>query len=273
MDKKAKKILFSVYWKSGWIDSKDRTISDDDFEYAKSNGLMFDPISISHDECINSISNLVSEISQERIAKGFLSSLISRRLDWRSSLSSYAIAKNIPEHNYEPAISGTSYTDGKPTSHSYTCGVCRDSQYGVIGGEFYENNDLNVLNFERIKWGGVRHGDILYTHFDLTEFKHADIPEPTDEDISCFKDILEVIETSAPDDYPSALEKRLASVVKSSKSERQILIEILASIGVLKPGSYDRPVRGRNDWVFVEYWRGEDKYCKQALGEFFDKYL
>ncbi|MGI1678238.1 MAG: hypothetical protein K6L75_05880 [Cellvibrionaceae bacterium] len=273
MDKKAKKILFSTYWKNGWIDSKDRVLSDECFEYAKSQGLMFDPLSISHDECIDAIDNMVNEVSREQIAKGFLSSLISRRLDWRSSLSSYSIAKNIPKHTYQPVITGTSYTDGKPTSNSYTCGICRDSQYGVVGHQNYEDADINVLNFERIKWGGVRHGDILYTYFDLNQFKNADIPEPTDEDIHCFKEILKTIESSEPTDYPSSLEKRLAPVVKSSKPERQVLIEILASIGVLKPGSYDRPIKGRNDWVFVEYWRGEDKYCHKAVSEYFDKYL
>ena len=194
-------------------------------------------------------------------------------MDWRSSLSSYSIAKNIPEHIYAPVISGTSYTDGKPTSHSYTCGICRDSQYGVAGHQNYDNTDINVLNFERIKWGGVRHGDIFYTYFDLNQFKNADIPEPTDEDICCFNEILKTIECSESTDYPSTLEKRLAAVVRSSKAERQVLIEILASIGMLKPGSFDRPIKGRNDWEFVGYWRGEDKYCHEVVGEYFGRYL
>jgi len=273
VDKKAKKILFSAYWKNGWLNDKDRHTSVDDFEYAKSKGLMFEPFSINHDECIKSIKDLEHQISEDDIAKAFLSSLSSRRLDWRSALSTYSIVKNIPEHEYSPVISGTSFTDGKPTSHTYTCGICKDSQYGVIGDESYKSRDLSVLNFERIKWGGVRHGDILYSHFDLTQFINSDISEPNDEDISCFKQILKTIDSSEPSDYPSTLEKRLAEVIKSNKSERQVLIEILASIGVLKPGSYDRPIKGRNDWVFVEYWRGEDKYCKERVNELFGKYL
>jgi len=273
MDKKAKKILFSTYWKNGWLNNKDRRTSEEDFEYAKSKGLMFEPFSINHDECIKAIKDLEHQISEEDIAKAFLSSLSSRRLDWRSSLSTYSIVENIPEHKYTPVISGTSYTEGKPTAHSYTCGICRDSQYGVIGDESYTSDDLSVLNFERIKWGGVRHGDILYSHFDLTQFINSDIPDPNDEDISVLKQILKTIDSSDPSDYPSMLEKRLAEVIKSNKSERQILIEILASMGVLKPGSYDRPIKGRNDWVFVEYWRGEDKYDKKRVNELFGKYL
>ncbi|MFB2732921.1 hypothetical protein [Shewanella mangrovisoli] len=273
MDKKAKRILFSTYWKNGWIDAKNRSLSESDFSYAKSKGLMFDPLTISHDECILAITSLVKSISQAQVTKGFLSSLTSRRLDWRSSLASYAIAQKIPLHQYIPVISSTYYTDGKPTAHSYTCDICRDSQYGIRGSESYNEMDINVFNFERIKWGGVRHGDILYTYFDLSQFINADIPEPTSDDIACFRAILTIIETSDPSDYPSALEKRLASVIKSSKAERQILIEILASLGVLKPRCFDRQRKGKNDWVFAEYWRGEDKYCQQTVDHLFGEYL
>lgn len=273
MDKKAKRILFSTYWKNGWIDVKNRSLSESDFSYAKSKGLMFDPLTISHDECILAITALVRGISQTQVTKGFLSSLTSRRLDWRSSLASYTIAQKILSHQYAPVISGTSYTDGKPTAHSYTCGICRDSQYGIRGSESYNEMDINVFNFERIKWGGVCHGDILYTYFDLNQFINADIPEPTSDDIACFRAILTIIETSDPSDYPCTLEKRLASVIKSSKAERQILIEILASLGVLKPRCFDRQRKGKNDWVFAEYWRGEDKYCQQTVDRLFGKYL
>jgi len=264
MDKKAKKILFSTFWKNGWIDSRHRALSDADFEYAKSAGLMFDPVPMSHDECINAIVSLVSDISKEQVVSSFLSSLSSRRLDWRSPLASYAIAKTIPEHKYTPVISGTSYTNGKPTSHSYACGKCN-------GSNNYDGAHINVLNFERIKWGGVRHGEIFYTYFDLSQLIHADIPEPTDEDLDIFKKILNIIDSSEPTDYPGALEKKLATVVKSNESERQMLIEILASVGVLRPGSYDRPARGKSDWVFAQYWRGEDKYCRKTVDEYFGK--
>lgn len=178
-----------------------------------------------------------------------------------------------PSHQYTPVISGTSYTDGKPTAHSYTCSICRDNQYGIRGSESYNEMDINIFNFERIKWGGVRHGDILYTYFDLSQFINADIPEPTSDDIACFREILTIIETSDSSDSPSSLEKRLASVIKSSKAERQILIEILASLGVLKPRCFDRQRKGKNDWVFAEYWRGEDKYCQQTVDRLFGEYL
>ena len=197
IDKKAKRILLQLYWKNGWTDSKDRNLTQADFEYAKSKGVMFDPFSIGHDACIAAIVKLQNQIRIEDISRAFLSSLSSRRLDLRSSLSSYFLAKNVDIHKYKPVISGTSYENGEVSGHSYTCEVCRDVQYGSVGDEDYENTDLNVLNFERIKWGGVRHGEILYTLFDLRQFTQEVITVPTQGDVDIFKSILETIKNLA----------------------------------------------------------------------------
>jgi len=273
IDKKAKQILFKSFWKNGWIDSEDRQLSKEDFEYAKSKGLMFEPLTINHNECIESIISIQKSISLENISKAFLSSLSTKRLDLRSSLSSYFLANKFTKHKYVSVISGTFYEDGKPSSHSYTCEICRDVQYGIIGDENYEKRDLNVLNFERLKWGGVRLGDLIYILFDLQQFEKEQIMSPKKEDIEIFKEILGVIETSNKNDYPGKLVARLKDVIKSSKSEREVLIEILAAMGILKPKSFDRPTTGKNDWGFVEYWRGEDKYDLETVNKYFGNYL
>ncbi|AEM69819.1 hypothetical protein Murru_0770 [Allomuricauda ruestringensis DSM 13258] len=273
LDKKAKQILFKSFWKNGWIDSKDRQLSIEDFEYAKSKGLMFEPLTINHNEAIDKLISIRDKISSENISEAFLSSLSSKRLDLRSPISSYFLAKKISKHKYSPVISGTSYERGKPKFHSYTCGICKEVQYGVIGNENYENQDLNVLNFERLKWGGVRHGELIYMLFDLQQFEREQIQKPLKEDVDIFKNILKVIETSNADDYPGKLETRLKSVLKSSKSERQVLIEILAAIEILKPKRFDRPIKGKDDWTFVGYWRGEDKYDLETVKKYFGSYF
>lgn len=274
MDKKAKNILFQTYWSSkGW---KDKYITaPDDFLYAKEKGLMFDPITISHDDCINQILEIVNSISSEQVAKAFLSSLSTRRLDWRSGIASYYIAKLIPLHKYTPVASGYSYQNDKVVSVSYTCEVCKNLKYGVIGDENYVKKDLNVLNFERIKWGGVRHGDLLYTLFDLEQFQKEQIAEPTETDIIIFKNILRAAASCKTGDHPSVLRDKLKDIpeLKSNQNERAVILEILACIGVLKPMSYDRAIRGKNDWTFVEYWRGEDGYDNDAVEKYFGKYL
>ncbi|MDR2128160.1 MAG: hypothetical protein LBP52_03715 [Burkholderiaceae bacterium] len=274
MDKKARNILFKTYWKNGWIDDRDRTTTKEDFEYAKSRGLMFDNISITHNECIHEILEIIEKISIEKVSQAFLSSLSNRRLDWRSSIASYSIAKQLTNHEYSKAVSGHGYNEnGEINYTSYTCGICRELKHGIWGYEKYVNEDLNVLNFERIKWGGVRFGKILYTLFDLRMFCAEEISGPTSEDINILKNMLQTIESSQPNDYPGALEKRLSGCIKSSKNERKVLIEIMACIEILKPGSYDRPTTGRHDWRYAEFWRGEDKYNKDAVRKYFGKYL
>lgn len=277
MDKKAKKILFGTYWsKGGWIDRKAVSIDQESFNYAKSKGYMFDPCTISHDECVERVVNNYAQISEKEIVSAFLSSLSSRRLDLRSSLSSYFIAKLFTLHAYEPVLSGTSYdSNGNITHQSTTCKVCRDYRYGIIGDQYYTNSDLNVLNFERFKWGGVRHGNLLYLYFDLNQFTNESPLTPTPQDILIFKEILQVIENCEATDSPNMLSTKLRGIasLKSNKQEIDILIEILAGIGVLTPTRFDRPIKIRNDWSFAEYWRGEDKYNREIVASLFGSYL
>ena len=276
MDKKAKKILFNTYWSSnGWKDWAERYTSPTDFEYAKEKGLMFEPITISHDECVKRIVKLAENITMEQVTKGFLSSLSTRRLDWRSAISSYYIANLFTEHKYTPVESGRFYKGDAVVNISHTCGVCKNLKYGVVGKENYESEDLNVLNFERIKWGGVRHGELLYTLFDLEQFAKEEIPEPSNSDAEIFKEILKAVESCNPGDYSGALRKRLAevSLLKANKAERDVIIEILACIGVLAPKSCNRRESGKHDWTFATYWRGEDGYNKDIVEKYFGKYI
>lgn len=245
MDKKAKSILFKTYWSSkGW--KREYETAPVDFEYAKSKGVMFDPVSLTINEIKTNLSQLLNQIEKKKITDGFLSSLSNKRLDWRSAIASYFNAKLILEGKrefYRPEIFK------------------------------YENEDLNVLNFERIKWSGIRHSDLLYNYLDLKLFEQETISEPTALDIQTFKDILKCINDSEDGEYPGKLRDRLKEVMKGSKSERHTILEILGCCQILEPKSYDRPTTGRHDWAFVEYWRGEDKFNKEIVNEYFEQYL
>lgn len=270
MDKKAKDILFKTYWSSaGWKNKK--YTAPDDFAYAKEKGVMFDPLTISHDDCVKRVIALADAITSEQAARAFLSSLSTRRLDWRSAIASYSVATLFTPHHYTSVEAGSEYIEGR----AVYCSICRKLRYGIYGNEQYTDADLNVLNFERIKWGGVRHGELLYTLFDLEQFVNEQVPEPTEMDIEIFKQILSTIRSCAPGEYPGTLRDKLKniSIFKSNKDERAAIIEILACIEVLKSTSYDRPVTGKNDWRFAELWRGEDGYNEEVVERYFGKYL
>ncbi|UNM96907.1 hypothetical protein MMG00_03380 [Ignatzschineria rhizosphaerae] len=271
---KAQKILFYTYWRSGgWVEAKNRSITAEDFAYAKEKGLMFDPLTLSHDDVIKRLHEVLVKISEDDLIKAFLASLSSRDLALRSAIASYYLSQKIPLHAYTPVISGSFYENGEAVSHHFTCGVCRDAFYGIIGDENYIEADLNVLNFERLKWGGVRHGQILYMLFDLERFIELSKPIVKPEDIEILQNMAQIIRSSDDGDYPGKLSDRLKDVLKSSKAEREMLVEILAAIGLLKEQSTDRSARGKHDWSFAQYWRGEDGLCEARFKALFEAYL
>ena len=242
MDKKAKDILFKTYWGVGGWRKRAHTTSED-FAYANAKGLMFGLINLDLVQCFGELLALRERIPLEKAARGFLSSLSSRRLDWRSGLASLHEALEMEDDSFSFAP----------------------------GHKFVEKNvDLDLLNFERIKWGGVRHGDLVYTWFDLQQLEKEKIPEPSPEDIAIFETILTTIATSAPNDTPETLEKRLTPVLKSSKDEREVLIEILACVGVLEARLL-RP--GDLEWRYVGSWRGEDQYNGDVVKKLFGNWL
>lgn len=245
MDKQAKNILIKTYWSSaGW---KEVFETDQiDFEYAKSKGLMFDPIKITIEEVISKLHELLSSISQKTITDAFLCSLTNKRLDWRSSLASYANAKRVVEGIKIPEDDWAYY--GK------------------------DSEDINILNFERIKWGGVRHYQALYNYFDLDQIHKEEIPMPASEDILIFQSILDRIEQSDTNDSPSKLRDNFKNIFTGSNNDRGTMMEILGSAGILLPTRFDRNEPGKHDWHFPLHWRGEDKYNKNNAERYFGIY-
>ena len=243
MDKKAKDILFKTYWAAGGWKGEPGT-NPADFEYAKSMGLMFDNLNITKPQLISTLDKAIHAIQVRTVTDAFLCSLTNKRLDWRSGLGSYANARRI--------LAKTDYSD-----FYWDCG---------------DKEDLNILNFERIKWGGVRHIYALYNLLDLQLLNKETITSPTKDDISILQTILNIIYGSEPDDHPSKLRDRLKEILKFSKYETHTLMEILGSAEIIKPLKYDRKEPGKRDWTFITFWRGEDGYDRQKVNFYFGEY-
>ena len=274
IDKKATKILLKTFWdSSGWrfncLDIKDVIkrgyLTQEDFEYAKSKGMMFDTVTISHDECLSRLKNAALKIDIKVLTSAFLYSLSTKQVFLRSAISSFSYAQRIENHKFEH------HPDTRYSPMTYSCSICE--KYGATGNKDYENEDFNVLNFERIKWGGIRYCDIIYCMFDLEQFTKYDNFSPTEEDIILFKNILQTIEGCDKKDGPTQLREKLKGVFPSTKDERDQVIEILAELGILKPKEL-RPIRGpRNDWSGAEDWRGEDGYEKSVVDLYFGNFI
>lgn len=218
MDKRALKILMDAFWSpAGWKPEAMRCASIEDFEYAKTRGAMFDPVMLDHASVQAEIAALVQKLDRRRVADAFLASLSPRRLDWRSAFGSYVVFQHMPLHA-EP-----------PTGQS--CSVC-----GMYSGRREE--DLSLLNFERFKWGGVRHDQPGYAAFDLGQFLLETIPPPSAEDVRIFHGVIDAIRTAPAEATSAAVQARLSRALKSNKAERDCLVALLGFAGILETPGY-----------------------------------
>lgn len=262
----AKKILFDTYWSNtGWR-SEPHTPTED-FELACNAGYMFKPEEFDHDKVVSRVKEARSRCKLLSVSNAFLASLSSRRLELRSALGSFAVLSEFPEH-------------AAPGEKKETCEICG---YSLVS----EKEDLSVLNFERLKWGGVRHSDALYAAFDLTLFAQLEPVLPTSDDLRIMHEIVEILQSAAPDDTPRQLEQKLNKTFASNKEERDVLLTILAYCGVLQPegrtGYFqvftnrafsdhidNLPKAYKLDWRYpLCWWRGKDGVNKRALRHYF----
>jgi hypothetical protein len=258
IDATARRILFDTYWSSAGWKPEPYTTAPDDLAYAMRAGYMFPSETLSHGDMVARVQRAVRAVSLQAITNGFLASLTSRRLELRSALGSYAVARYLPDH----AFVGS---DARCT----LCDACSVA-----------NVDWNVLNFERYKWGGVRHLHLEYVAFDLERFSCQDVPAPTSEDLAVFRLMLTTARTRPATARIGHLEKALGKVVQSNRAERRVLLEILGYCGILAtpthPGfaSVFVPQRFRDeragDWSYpVCWWRGSYGVNARALALFF----
>ncbi|MCP4314530.1 MAG: hypothetical protein GY789_00460 [Hyphomicrobiales bacterium] len=270
MDKKARKILLDAHWKSGW--KEDRSMSDEDWAYAKSKGMVFDSVRIAHDPLVNNLVRMRESVSPRDVGDAFLASLTTRRLDLRSALGSYAVAANFPPHTMN------SGPRSEMPSGAVRCQICGAYEFPIPKEE-----DLNVLNFERHKWGGVRHDQPLYAWFDLSEFLKTTQLDPTEEDRNILRKILQTASRMPSNARPTDLATALSPDLKSNQAERRTLVEILSLSGILQPrghGGYfgeftplfdrEHATEHRNDWGYpARWWRGSDGINATAVAAYF----
>ena len=260
---KALQILFNTYWsRKGW--KHEPTVPLEDYVYARNAGYMFEPVKLDHDDVIKWLKISFSAASLEEVSDAFVASLSIRRLELRSALGSFAIARNFPDHAYQ--------------GEGAICTVC---------GIFKNPNkpyDLSQSNFERHKWGGVLHDQPDYAAFDLGQFAKLERVKPTQRDFDILRRIVETARNCDSLAKPRDLEKRLVDILDSNKAEREILLEILAYCGVLqpsnRPGYFDsfvnyserRDPPGNRYWTYpVCWWRGVNGINQEALAYYFPK--
>lgn len=265
--KDGKSILIDAYWagRTGW---KNGEVSAEDFRVARDAGFMFDyPPYQTHEEALHRLKMVVASIDPTEIANAFLFSLSTRKLEYRSALGSFYYAKAIPNHKIMKSH------NEKLAALGNHCYFCDWQAWDRKPSDWERRQGLNVLNFERLKWGGVRHTELDYALFDLEQFLLLPKVTPTETDIDIFQKILDCVKLLGEQDKVGKLRDRIIKerIFKTNKDEVSIILGELGICGILAGKQYpcfeerfvnvyDRdPVEYKSDFSYpINRWRAKD---------------
>ena len=263
---KGLKLLLATYWNGGMWGRK--APAAEDYEQAKAEGYMFDPAPVrTHDETLCALRSILDKVSAEDVANAFLYSLSTRKLEYRSALGSYYYALAIPNHNYDNAG---------------TCYYCNWLPIDEVNAPEKELSGYNIFNFERYKWGGVRHTHPEYALFDLEQFLLLPKVTPSEEDLAILKSILHAMKELTPSKKAGTYRDLIAKkkLINPNKSEVAVLLDILGICGILSGADapcycdcfvdvwHRAPKEHTNDYEYpVNWWHvsdgvNEDRFLK-----------
>ncbi len=237
---------------------------------------MFENVKMTHDEGILWLLKVRKQIAKKKITDLFIASLSTRRLDWRSGLSAYAMARHFPDHKL----------DNKEDWGNY-CKICGDHSY-----DLHQERELNLYNYRRFSTGGYESmktsPDALAFYLDqMIKLEHV---KPNGTDRKIWTNILRILLSTKELNSAPDLEKSLAQIkeFKPGKEERRAFLETLSLCGIIETkdhkGFYEsfipqikrekRPHgASRNNWCYpIIWWKGPDGINKTALKFWFGEY-
>lgn len=255
----SKKTLLNTFWCSkGW---RFNHPTPEAYRQALEEGYFFPEREIlPHNEAMSVMHSLLDQISAQDVADAFLYSLSTRKLEYRSALGSYWFARAIPNH--VPTRTGS----------CIHCGWS-DVRIRRATARLPAYTDESVMNFERYKWGGVRHTELNYILLDLSEFLKLPRAVPTQHDRDLLRAILAAINELPPSKKAGAFRDLLSKkkIIPSNKQEIGNMLDILGICGILSSdahpcacvkfqGSDGLPPREHtNDFKYpVTYWHASD---------------
>ncbi len=260
-----------MFWSpAGWKRTPEAP-SPEDAAHATRAGYLFQDLSFRHDKLVQAIISLGTTLNLDEASDSFLASLSTRNLFLRPFLPSLVIARSMPIHEFRPT---SRQVTGSPDVGP--CDICN------VWGKPLVTVEPNILNFERHKWGGVRHLDPVFVWFCLDRFQAEGGAAAEPVDLDLFRDLLAALGSCSPLTSMSQAEP-LLKIIKSSKQERHVVLETLSVIGVLQnpshpgflstfPTTKQRQLPNRR---FVdrgypgEWWTGADGVNQAAVAKLF----
>ncbi|RTQ92858.1 hypothetical protein [Lysinibacillus telephonicus] len=238
---------------------------EEDFQYAKTAGYMFDKIEQTHNEAIENAITELKQCSKRFTVDLFLASLSNQHLDWRSGLPVYVIMKQFPIHDFK--------------SDFISCEICGNNPDSLV--------DLTFVNKIRFGIGGIISGNIYDFSFILQQHNKLPHVKPTKKDFDIFKFIIEIIRNAETNDTPSKVQKKIGKIkgFKSNEEQRKALLETLGFCSILETEEHKGFLhqfinlglaprsRHSSDWLYpVDWWKGKDGINEDALKYWFGEY-
>lgn len=170
---------------------------------------------MTHDELVGACLEAAERLDKIHVARAFVASLSSRRLDWRGVLPAYAVCRQLPRHEYAP----TQVFKAGPDASCFICGLPSPSRTRVSG-------KLLVGNLGRAYYLGTS----LTT---LQQFASTDKPEPTETDIGMFTETMNRLRNRNGAKL-GELQKLIQGLFPGNKFEREDFLGALALAGIFQ---------------------------------------
>lgn len=267
MDKDTKKSI-SILKKAS-----EHSLTDEEYSLCCEKGLIIKPEKITHSELISKIQALAKEIPHEKAAEGFLYSISSSDMRYRTALSSLIWAKALPTHEAE-VITGYS---GKP--RCAFCGAELDGA-GNFSAEKLHSYAADRLFPKKVFMDICCAGYVLN---DLTLFKSLPEQHFCGEDIRILNRIFGLVKELGSGNKVNALLKLIAADASLSLTGADAfsVLGVLSSCGVFDTPdrkSYasgfvpcnDRELIYENDVYYpLHIWRGKYGVNYDAVKDIF----
>jgi hypothetical protein len=224
IDRQAERTLVGMFWGAGGWKPEREAPDAERYVHAREAGYLFEPLMIDHDELIHRTIELGRELTLRDASDSFLASLSTRHLFLRPSLPALVFARVLSGHDF---VTAGARPDGTYDGGSRGCCAVCDERAEIL------QVDLNILNFERLKWGGVRHRHLAFVWFCLDRLQAEGPAEPTRADADLLRSMLDALRVLPPDVSLTQAEAALR-FLKSNTAERLNILEILSMVGVLQ---------------------------------------
>lgn len=271
-DKKALALLKKYYLPYSVEDSP----SAEEFDQAVQVGI-FAPVSgITHDELLAGIKGLAERLSLTAAAKGFLHSLSSGDLRYRTALSSLVWARALPLH--------TAVKTGRGSGYCQICGCT----HGIEGRQQTDWNEYGVFRYlPPTQYGRApNYGCAEYVFHDLREFEKLPPVEPCEEDYRLLNGVFAAAGQMKAHNMDTALvsELRRRRLFNETGNAVHCLLGALSICGIFESSEHKGFLHSftnaceignyRDGLSFypLYYWRGKDGVNYAAVEELFGSF-